>query len=167
MTTAANPSSLPSWIQRGFTTLYSFNTTASQFQSSFEALFSSDAEFRVNHRVVSLESFQTNIKNRDAAAIDSSIVWKELIEVPASESQAGTEIVAGWFVVTRSLKFLIRDTPAKTVETVAFSAKIAKDPSVQSGDMQRIVELFQTVSDQAAPIHLQGEGGTSITATAA
>ncbi|KAG5633883.1 hypothetical protein H0H81_004599 [Sphagnurus paluster] len=167
MTTAANPSSLTSWIQSGFTTLYSFDTTASQFQSSFDGLFSADAKIRVNHQLVSSESFQTDVKDRDAAAIDSSIVWKEIIEVPASESQAGTEIVAGWFVVTRYLKFLILDAPAETIETIAFSAKVAQDPSVKSGDKKRIVELFQTVSDQAAPIHLPGIGGTSITATAA
>ncbi|KAG5640601.1 hypothetical protein H0H81_011792, partial [Sphagnurus paluster] len=94
-----------------------------------------------------------------------------------------TEIVAGWFIVTRSLKFRIRVGHAQTIETIAFSAKnvplcpappqtnidpaihrIIRDASVKSGNQQRIVELFQTVSDQAAPIHLQGvpsEGSAS------
>ncbi|KAF8058518.1 hypothetical protein FPV67DRAFT_1522717 [Lyophyllum atratum] len=161
MTTTSSGDSLKSWAQAGLTALYGSSSNASDtdFRSSFDTLFSSQAEILVNHVALALDGFKDDIKNRAFAATRVSIAWKEIVEVPKADSpenEAG--IVAGCFVVTRSLKFRIRAAPAQSNTTVVFSAKIDRDPSIQDGDPRRIMHMFQTISDKAAPIHLQGMG---------
>ena len=90
----------------------------------------------------------------------------------------GGGIVAGFFTVTRNLKFRIRVGPAQRVESVSFSAKYGRlfTSSVYHklihlsfrlertvGNDFRIVQLYITTVNKAAPIHLQWHSGSNST----
>lgn len=152
---------LASWAQARLAALYEFspNAPGADFQTSFDTLFSSKAQILINHQPVALDAFKDDLSHRSSAAVRASVAWKELIEVPKAdgpESEAG--IVAGCFIITRSMKFRIRAAPAQTLSTVIFSAKIDRDPDIREGDARRIMHLVQTVFDRAAQISLRGTG---------
>ncbi|GLB35376.1 hypothetical protein LshimejAT787_0209410 [Lyophyllum shimeji] len=150
--------SLTSWVRTRLAALYEFPSEAQQaeLQSSFDASFSPQAQILVNHAPVARDAFKDDLSRRAIAAARASVDWKELIEVPKADDADEAEIVAGCFVVTRSMKFRIRAAPAQTHSTVIFSAKIDRDPNIHEGDPRHIVHLVQTVADKAAPIHMQG-----------
>jgi hypothetical protein len=81
--------------------------------------------------------------------------WKETFDVPETNGEGG--IVAGFFVVTWTMKFRIRAGLAERLGNRSFSAKVVKDESVPQdaeGNQWRVSQFFLTETNKAAPIHL-------------
>jgi len=160
---------LTSWVQTLLTALYESSSTTqpSEFQSSFDAVFSSGAQFFVNYEPVARDAFKEDMEKRAFAATRISVEWKEVMEVAKADNNAhGIGTVAGCIVITRSMKFRIRAAPAQSNTNIVFIAKVERDPTIQSGDPRRIVHIHQASVDKAAPIHLHGGNDGSLTGTA-
>ncbi|KAJ3915182.1 hypothetical protein F5877DRAFT_49031 [Lentinula edodes] len=164
--------SLTEWVQSRFSGLYEHpspdtsdtNTTQSRIQS----MFTPTAQIYLNHTgPVPLEEFTKNLE-QTFGTNKTEVEWKECFEVPDSNKEekddnhevveGETGIVAGYLIITRTLKFRIRATPAKNYTHVSLSAKVqGSDRSEEkSGDSRRIVQLFYTSASKAAPVHIQG-----------
>jgi len=129
--------SLTEWAQSHLTTLYeshpttSAPATESDLSPAFDSAFSPEAEIFVNHDAVDRDALKDSIAKKKWAVQRCDVEWKNVIEVPANTNkphEAG--IVAGFLVVTHSMKFRIRATPAQNQTFISFNAKIAQDPSV-------------------------------------
>ncbi|KAH9485882.1 hypothetical protein JR316_0002797 [Psilocybe cubensis] len=147
------------WLRNRFTSLYEAAPPPEEadFKALFVSIFSEDAQVWFNHEQISVDAFQEKITSANYAAKEASIDWKDLIEIPGNDAEH-EGIVAGSFVVTRSMKFRIRAAPAQRLNHNIFSAKINIDPTAQpdiTGSKRRISEFFLTSFDKAAPIHLQ------------
>ncbi|KAJ4496797.1 hypothetical protein C8R41DRAFT_918055 [Lentinula lateritia] len=177
--------SLTKWVQSQFSGLYEHpspdtsdnaqdtdtNTTRSRIQS----MFTPTAQIYLNHTgPVPLEEFTKNLE-QTFGTNKTEVEWKECFEVPDNNKEekddnhevveGETGIVAGYLIITRTLKFRIRATPAKNYTHVSLSAKIAREGTrvqgsdrseEKSGDSRRIVQLFYTSASKAAPVHIQG-----------
>jgi len=150
-------SPLTAWIKTNLGSLYeSAIGGETDFQTTFNSTFSEKASIYLNHEQISRDDFESNMTtSRSALSRSSTIDWKDILEIPTkSEEGASTSgpygIVAGFFVVTRSLKFKIRASDAQSLSYNSFSARIS-----QEGNQTRITELFLTSYNRAAPIHLQ------------
>jgi len=94
---------------------------------------------------------------RRAAGVSASVKWENYMVVPKdgdNPDEAG--IVAGFLVVTRSLKFRIRAAPAQLQTILTLNSKIEQDVTAEGdedGDRRRIVHLFMTLVDKRPPIH--------------
>ncbi|KAG6887434.1 hypothetical protein C0995_015307 [Termitomyces sp. Mi166 len=163
------PSSLKAWFQTQTESLYAIPPqTDTQHVPNppnppQQALFSLSAQIVVNHIPVALEDFQSDIRNRLRFSRQTSVSWGDVIEVYDSQDGQNEEgIVAGIFVLTRSLNFRIRAGPAQRKTTVIFSAKIHRDPTIHDEDGRRIVQLHQTQIDEAVPVHIHGVGSREV-----
>ena len=89
--------------------------------------------------------------------------------------KGGGGIVAGFFTITRNLKFSIRVGPAQRVESVSFSARYGRPIHYALchklilfavrlertvGDNFRIIQLYITTVNKATPVHLHGLFGS-------
>ncbi|KAJ3874669.1 hypothetical protein F5051DRAFT_416154 [Lentinula edodes] len=129
--------SLTEWVQSRFSGLYEHpspdtsdtNTTQSRIQS----MFTPTAQIYLNHTgPVPLEEFTKNLE-QTFGTNKTEVEWKECFEVPDSNKEekddnhevveGETGIVAGYLIITRTLKFRIRATPAKNYTHVSLSAK--------------------------------------------
>ncbi|PPR02549.1 hypothetical protein CVT26_012017 [Gymnopilus dilepis] len=147
------------WIQNKFTTIYESASPdqVSDFKTHLANVFHKDVEIYQNHQPISLGTFQDDLSQANAAHARSSIEWKEVFEVPPPEGDSDTSIVAGSFIVTRSMKFRIRAAPAQRLNHNIFSAKVQRNKSGQEEDGQFLItQLFITSVQNAAPIHLPG-----------
>jgi len=151
-------SPLTAWIKSHLGSLYLGKSTVgeqSDFQTVFNSTFSKNVSIYVNHEQISRDEFESEMRaSRSALSRPSTIDWKEILEIPKSEeniTSAPTGIVAGFFVVTRLMKFRIRASNAKIHSYNSFSAQVS-----QREDQTRITELFLTHYSRAAPIHLHG-----------
>ncbi|KAF8121328.1 hypothetical protein EV363DRAFT_1365554 [Boletus edulis] len=134
------------WIQSRLTALYESDVAG--VQDVFDRTFSPLCEVRLNH----------------VAATHVSVAWG-LNSIPgASHSDEGVvstnedkpkepAVVAGALVVTRSLPFRIRVSPAQRQTYMYFSARIERDLGVQGGDPRRITSFYYTSVDKTPPIH--------------
>ncbi|KAF9021450.1 hypothetical protein BDZ89DRAFT_1071409, partial [Hymenopellis radicata] len=87
--------------------------------------------------------FQTMLAQRFGASVGVQIEWKDIFE----DTEAN--VVAGFAVITRSLKFRIRVGPAQVLTSAAISLKLEEE------DGKRVIsQMFFTSTDKAAPIHL-------------
>ncbi|CAA7263069.1 unnamed protein product [Cyclocybe aegerita] len=160
---------LASWVATRLKALYEVPAPASHnHQDVYAETFSSTASIILNHKNVTMDAFKKELEDASSAIKGASVDWKELVETPSDDSSGG--IVAGFFVVTRSMKFRIRAGPAQRLSYNVFSAKVATDgqaPGSDSGEgCRQITELFITHVDKAAPIHLHAiDAGISATAT--
>jgi len=148
--------SLTSWVKAHLSSLYESpsNATEEDFQEFFDLTFSSNADIILNHSSITRDELRQDIRRRSFAATAVSTEWKDVAEV--EQNQCKKEgIVAGFFVVTRTLKFRIRAAPAQMNAFVTFSAKIEQGSQDQNGDQRRIVQLLLTCIDKSPPIHLQ------------
>ncbi|KII95398.1 hypothetical protein PLICRDRAFT_170055 [Plicaturopsis crispa FD-325 SS-3] len=147
--------SLQAWAQTHLSALYE----SSDPNAAFEAAFSPSAQIYLNHEALGRPDLKERVVGRvGAAANGASVKWENIIAVPKEKGDENAGIVAGFLVVTRSLRFRIRAAPAQTQTFITISAKIEQDPSVApdaSGDRRRIVHLFETALDQVPQIHLQ------------
>lgn len=142
--------SLTSWAQTHLAELYE-SPKESDLHSTFSSTFSNKAEIYTNHLPVRLDALEEKISTKKGAATKSTVEWKDIIEVPAEEGDKAHEvrvsiaknerltaaltnkqttlslskagIVAGFAIVTRSLKFRIRAAPAHTHTYITFNAK--------------------------------------------
>ncbi|KAF8957585.1 hypothetical protein BDZ97DRAFT_1845699 [Flammula alnicola] len=156
-------SPLTQWLQTRLGSLYESVPPVEEadFNALFQSAFSDDASIYVNHEQMSQETFLTRLHSYNAAITRATVEWKEVIEATPKEGEQHSAggIVAGFFVVTRSMKFRIRVGPAQRLSFNSFSAKIDENPDAQpgpDGTRLRITQLFITSVDKAAPIHLQG-----------
>ncbi|THU90352.1 hypothetical protein K435DRAFT_728446 [Dendrothele bispora CBS 962.96] len=152
--------SLTDWAKTRIGSLYELHSTSGEEQQAQQTgaglVFAPNVQIFHNHKQTSPEDFQKEI-SQTFGSVGSSVEWKECVEVPGEDSREG--IVAGFLVVTRTLKFRIRAGPAKNNTFVSFSAKIEEDANSEAdgqGDRRRIVQLFHTSSSKAAPVHLHG-----------
>ncbi|KAF8919171.1 hypothetical protein CPB85DRAFT_1429803 [Mucidula mucida] len=106
--------------------------------------FAQNAQIYVNHAgPVSLDAFQATLAHKFGAAAGVQIEWKEIFE----DAEAG--VVAGFAVITRSMKFRIRVGPAQMLTSAMISLKLEEE------DGKRVIsQMFFTSTDKAAPIHL-------------
>ncbi|KIM80538.1 hypothetical protein PILCRDRAFT_822258 [Piloderma croceum F 1598] len=147
---------LTTWAQRHISAIYEAQSE-DDFHHAFEAAFSPSLETFVNHEQVSRESIKDDMVQRRAAAISSSAKWENVMAVPKDQEkpdEAG--IVAGFLIVTRSLRFRIRVSHAQLLTILTINAKIEQDAAAvadEHGDHRRIVHLFMTMADKRAPIH--------------
>ncbi|KAG5719413.1 hypothetical protein E4T56_gene13474 [Termitomyces sp. T112] len=155
--------SLKTWFQTQIQSLYGIPSQTDS-RNLPQVFFSSGAQILLNHVPVTLEDFQSDIQSQLQSSRQTSISWKDVIEVYSSgaDSQNETGIVAGIYIVTRSLNFRIRAGPAQRKTTVVFTAKIHRDPTIHDEDARRIVYLRQTLVDEAVPVHIHGIGGQQV-----
>ncbi|KAF9554180.1 hypothetical protein CPC08DRAFT_196868 [Agrocybe pediades] len=155
-------SSATKWLQDRFTSLYESTPSASQEDSDFKALFysafSEKARVVRNHKDVGVEDFLNAALGTGTGPLASAcrVEWKDIVELPVEEG-SNVEIVAGFYVVTRSSKIRIRAGPMQRLSYNSFSARIEQDaeavPDVE-GSKRRITELYITTVDKTPPIHL-------------
>lgn len=122
------------WVRSRLTALFE----DVQSQDAFDHTFSPACEVRLNHAVRPLQTFKDEIASRRAAAVRVSVAWPDAEDdvvvasaaVVHSDSEDGATtgespatVVAGAFVVTRSLPFRIRVAHAQIRTHVCFSAK--------------------------------------------
>ncbi|KAG6867591.1 hypothetical protein C0993_000812 [Termitomyces sp. T159_Od127] len=159
--------SLKTWFQTKLESLYEVPSHPDSEHSPHlsVALFTSRTQILLNHIPITFEDFQNDIRSQLQSSIHASVSWKDVMEVynPEDESQKQEGIVAGIYVVTRSLKFRIRAGPAQRKTTVVFSAKIERDPNIHDEDARRVVHLHQTQLDEAVPIIIHGIGSQQTT----
>ncbi|KAG6893813.1 hypothetical protein C0992_008541, partial [Termitomyces sp. T32_za158] len=115
--------SLMTWFQTKSETLYAVSANTPHAST---ALFSPSTQIMVNYTPTTLEEYQNDIRTRIQSAKHGSVSWRDVVEVydsdDKSQKQEGTGLVAGVYVVTRSLNFRIRAAPAQRKTTVVFSA---------------------------------------------
>ncbi|KAK1235124.1 hypothetical protein PQX77_001660 [Marasmius sp. AFHP31] len=160
---SSTTASLTEWAQSNISKIFELSTDSSEkdnLQQLFETVFATNVQILMNHETISLDEFKGRI-SKTFATSNASVEWKEVMEVPAEngtdEKQVG--IVAGFFVLTRSMTFRIRAAPAQNNTSVTVSAKIEHHESAQPdehGDRRRIVNLILTSGTKAAPVHLHG-----------
>ncbi|KAF8161662.1 hypothetical protein B0H34DRAFT_806824 [Crassisporium funariophilum] len=156
------PSDLSTWVQTHLGTLYESNQSGNEveFEARFGSTFSDKALVYLNHEQISLDAFKTKIIATDFGAIRSTVEWKEIFETETHVNKDTVEgLVAGFFIVTRTMKFRIRAGPAQNLSYNSFSAQISRDPNGHLGSGKipyRISQLFITSLARPAPIHLQG-----------
>ncbi|KAF8635326.1 hypothetical protein AX17_003945 [Amanita inopinata Kibby_2008] len=125
-------------------------------QDAFKAMFADEAKIVVNHEQVSVREYWEEVEKRRFAVVGESVEWRDVLERAGTGTGGGDGegeegIVAGSYVLTRSLKFRVRVTPAQTTSHVVFSAKVRK----WQGEERRIVEMFVTSVDKPVPVHFQ------------
>ncbi|KAF5392954.1 hypothetical protein D9757_001277 [Collybiopsis confluens] len=161
--------SLTSWAMSRFSALYdspaefqaeATTTNTSSFESHIRSMFSKDAQIFVNHDgPMNAQDFQKHL-GQTFGANKTEVEWKECFETEDAENSTQGEpkngIVAGYLIVTRTLKFRIRATPAKNYTHISLSAKIAHDEQSTEADKRRITQMFFTSVTKAAPVHIQG-----------
>jgi len=153
----ADGSPLTAWIKSHLGPLYHDESgEQSDFHAVFNSTFSENVSIYVNHEKISRDEFESEMRvSGSALARPSTIDWKEILEIPTKSEEnttsAPTGIVAGFFVVTRTMKFKIRASNAQILSYNSFSAQIS-----QQENQTRITELFLTFRSHAAPIHLHG-----------
>ncbi|ESK83496.1 hypothetical protein Moror_4881 [Moniliophthora roreri MCA 2997] len=136
--------SLTEWAQSNLNALFEHSGEQEDtFSSQFNATFSPNASILMNHETISVDEYKKRISQTLVTA-SSSVEWKDVLE----DTEAG--VVAGFLVITRTMKFRIRAAPAKNYTYITISAKIA-----QEGGERRIVNLVHTFTSKAAPIHIQ------------
>ncbi|KAJ4479224.1 hypothetical protein J3R30DRAFT_3404038 [Lentinula aciculospora] len=172
---------LTEWAQSQFSSLYEHPGTdanSSPLQTKIQSMFSHTAQIYMNHTgPMSVEEFTKHLE-QTFSTNKVEVEWKECFEIPDdtnhtenSGAEGKTGIVTGYFIITRTLKFWIRATPAKNYTHVSLSAKIANVPDASQGsdesvktsgggDTRRIIQLFYTSVSKAAPVHIQGANRT-------
>ncbi|KAJ3741589.1 hypothetical protein DFH05DRAFT_1578844 [Lentinula detonsa] len=166
---------LAQWAQSKINALYDHPDTslpddnsAPPIASRVQSLFAPTAQIYLNHTgPVPPEEFSKQLE-KSFGTSKAEVEWKECFEVlDDNEHDAESErvgIVAGYFIITRTLKFRIRAASAKNYTHVSFSAKISNNPDLvqtsekSSGDRdtRQIVQLFYTSMSKPAPVHIQG-----------
>jgi len=150
------------WIQSHLTALYESDVAA--VQDAFDRTFSPLCEIRLNHDVQPLQTFRDDVAARRTAATHVNVAWGLNSNTGSSHAGGGVistnedkpeepAVVAGALVVTRSLPFRVRVSPAQRQTYIYFSAKIERDPGVQGGDPRRIMSFYYTSLDKTPPIH--------------
>ncbi|KAJ3782395.1 hypothetical protein GGU10DRAFT_275605 [Lentinula aff. detonsa] len=166
---------LAQWAQSKINALYEHPDTslpddnsAPPIASRVQSLFAPTAQIYLNHTgPVPPEEFSKQLE-KSFGTSRAEVEWKECFEVlDDNEHDAESEtvivnerftryqvgIVAGYFIITRTLKFRIRAAPAKNYTHVSFSAKYK---SIGDRDTRQIVQLFYTSMSKPAPVHIQG-----------
>jgi len=139
--TMSDSCDLTTWAQRHISAIYEAQSE-DDLHHAFEAAFSPSLETFVNHERVSRESIKDDMVQRRGAAISSSVKWENVMAVPKDREkpdevhflckiclrhilmlcgQAG--IVAGFLIVTRSLRFRIRVSHAQLLTILTINAK--------------------------------------------
>lgn len=120
--------SLITWFQALIQQLYDVSQQTN-ILGVLSGVFGDDASIILNHVPVTLKEFSDQLTARRAAAVSEVVEWKDIqdLTVEEGETAASTapteEIIAGCYIVTRSLRFRIRVTPAQSKSHVVFSAK--------------------------------------------
>ncbi|KAJ3995515.1 hypothetical protein F5050DRAFT_1573410 [Lentinula boryana] len=158
---------LAQWAQSKINALYEHPDTslpddnsAPPIASRVQSLFAPNAQIYLNHTGPVLpEEFSKQLE-KNLGTSKADVEWKECFEVlddnehdTESETRYQVGIVAGYFIITRTLKFRIRAAPAKNYTHVSFSAKYE---SIGDRDTRQIVQLFYTSTSKPAPVHIQG-----------
>ncbi|KIL63781.1 hypothetical protein M378DRAFT_11871 [Amanita muscaria Koide BX008] len=141
---------LTTWFQGEIDKLYKIPQQA-DFDAEFARLFTSDARIILDHVPVSVDELRSTLAASQFAAVSQEVEWKDIQEKKVNEKdgESNEEIVAGCYIVTRSLKFRIRVTPAQTKSHVVFSAKIR----AHSGH-KKLTEFFITIITKPVPVVL-------------
>ncbi|KAK7448133.1 hypothetical protein VKT23_013892 [Stygiomarasmius scandens] len=162
-TTHETPS-LTDWAKSNINSLYELHSTSGEGQQAQQSgaglVFAPNAQIFHNHKQVTVEEFQKEM-SQSFGSVGSSVEWKECVEIPESKETPHTGIVAGFLVVTRTMKFRIRAAPAQNNTFISISAKIedSNTEGDEQGDRRRVVQLFHTAVTKAAPVHLAGIQG--------
>ncbi|KAJ7592427.1 hypothetical protein C8J56DRAFT_928647 [Mycena floridula] len=153
------PQSLTEWLQTNLTGRYfEKKEEGDQANAAAPVVFAPNAQIFLNHVSTSIEEYQQH-HERNLMTSGATVEWKDVIEVPDSEEEGKAHeagIVAGFLVVTRSMKFKVRATAAKSQTLITLSAKIEQSGEDSEPDKRRIVQLFHTAAQKAVPIHIQG-----------
>ncbi|KAF7432529.1 hypothetical protein PC9H_004470 [Pleurotus ostreatus] len=158
-------SNLIPWLQDRFSKIYDISllqneggpTGLEDFSAGFDAVFASNIRITINGEEVSRDGLKERIISSASAATHIQVEWKDLIEVPnqgIDDSDLVTGMVAGQFIITRSLKFRIRAAPAQNQTITIFQARIENDANISSGDLRRITQLHYTMLSKPVPIHV-------------
>ncbi|KAG6336334.1 hypothetical protein ID866_2759 [Astraeus odoratus] len=150
-----------SWVQsqltKAFESAGSENELASSVHSALDDAFSSNCEVRKDHAPQDLSALKEELVSRKTGCRNASVKWEQVISTNDDKpDEASPAVVAGHFVVTRYLPFLIRASLAQRLTDVHFSARVEHDPSVQAneaGDRRRFTSFYYTLVDKTPPIH--------------
>lgn len=99
-TTTTNSQSLTVWAQEHLAALYELQHTSKEdadLQTPFDSAFAQNAEVSLNHVLVPRENLKEEVSNRRSAAVNATIDWKDLMEVPASEGDKAHEV--NWLAI--------------------------------------------------------------------
>ncbi|KZT27191.1 hypothetical protein NEOLEDRAFT_1061311 [Neolentinus lepideus HHB14362 ss-1] len=155
---------LETWAKSRIAALYE-TTEEDRFDSAFESCFSSDAQIIMNHEPVSRENAKSDLLTKRFAAQQATVNWDNVMSASKEGDDKASHvtvrviwkigIVAGFCTITRTMRLRIRAAPAQRTTQCTFSVKIDRDASGSAGseDNRRIVQLWQTAVDKAAPIH--------------
>ncbi|TFK45414.1 hypothetical protein OE88DRAFT_1639926 [Heliocybe sulcata] len=141
---------LESWAKSRIASLYE-TLEEEQFHTAFDSCFSPDAQVIMNHEPVSRDNAKSDLLTKRFAAQSATVKWENVISVP-KEGDDNVGVVAGFCTITRTMKLRIRAAPAQRTTQCAVD-RDTSDPA-ETGDNRRIVNLWQTTVDKAAPIHL-------------
>ncbi|KAF8990717.1 hypothetical protein BDQ17DRAFT_1371586 [Cyathus striatus] len=149
---------LAPWLLPRLTNLYTTLPTEqddSNFEASFLETFAQSAKVVANHEDTTLDALREHIGAGKFAMARADVDFRDVIEIVKEGGGDKEGLVAGFFVVTRDLKFRIRAGPARRSSFNSFSAKIESDTSIPTtlGDRRRVTEFFITLVDYAAPVH--------------
>jgi len=148
-------SPLTTWFQAAIQQVYDLKDT--NFIGVLDAMFEDDASIILNHVPVSLKEYNDQFTALRAAAVTEVVEWEDIQDMPATDGYEGEtpapappteQIIAGCYVVTRSLKFIIRGVPGQSKSHIVFSAKVQRLPD----NSFKIKELFQTTIVKGVPI---------------
>jgi len=127
MSTSTEPTHVPdntlrAWVKTRIEALYSTSE-----KPDLDTIFTDDARIVLNHRSISVDDFYGEFARRGFAVTEVTVDWQHIVEdkVDDADEQAGegTEIVAGSYIVTSSLKFRVRAAPAQRKSHIVFSAR--------------------------------------------
>jgi len=127
--TPASDDSLIAWFKTRIEALYGISENP-----DLVTIFTDDARIVLNHRLISVDDFYEEFARRRFAVVEATVDWQHIVDDKVDalaeqesdedkEGELGTEIVAGSYIVTSSLKFRIRVAPAQKKSHVVFSAR--------------------------------------------
>ena len=91
-------SPLTTWIKSHLGSLYHdepIEGEQSDFQTVFNSTFSENVSIYVNHRQISRDEFESEMKaSRSALSRPSTIDWKEILEIPTKSEESTTSAVS-------------------------------------------------------------------------
>ena len=94
----ADESPLIAWIKDHLGSLYHDESTLGEqndFQAVFDSTFSDNASIHVNHKQISRDEFESEMRaSRSALSRSSTIDWKDILEIPTKPEENTTSAVS-------------------------------------------------------------------------
>ena len=91
-------SQLTTWVKNHLGSLYHNDSAIgeqSDFQANFNSAFSQNVTIHINHKQISRDDFESEMKaSRSALSLPSTIDWKEVLEIPTKSVEDSASAVS-------------------------------------------------------------------------